>query len=276
MIEAHELTKRYGDTIAVHFQLHDRARHRHRFLGPNGAGKSTTMRMIMGLDRPTSGTITVNGKPYRPTVPRCARSAPCWSKRRTLAAAPAAPARHVRHPQHQGLLVSEVIEMTGLAGVATKASEGSPSAWASSGIAAAALLGDPRTLILGEPVNGARPRRGAENDEGDTQHRYGGLDTLEYETVARPVAAKDGPHPGSGSIHQRGRLATVGEPFVARLAFGLRRPKVSTRAGMGRKVIEAVGDNVRCFSVATRFMQRWMPAASWPNTLSPRAKRLAR
>jgi ABC-type cobalamin transport system ATPase subunit len=43
----------------------DRARDRHGFLGPNGAGKSTTMRMIMGLDRPTSGTVTVNGKPYR-------------------------------------------------------------------------------------------------------------------------------------------------------------------------------------------------------------------
>ena len=66
MIEARELTKRYGDTTAVHFLSFTIAPGTVTgFLGPNGAGKSTTMRMIMGLDRPTSGTVTVNGKPYR-------------------------------------------------------------------------------------------------------------------------------------------------------------------------------------------------------------------
>ena len=66
MIEAHELTKRYGDTIAVHSLSFTSAPGTVTgFLGPNGVGKSTTMRMIMGLDRPTSGTVTVNGKPYR-------------------------------------------------------------------------------------------------------------------------------------------------------------------------------------------------------------------
>jgi ABC-2 type transport system ATP-binding protein len=66
MIEAHELTKRYGDTHAVHSLSFTIAPGTVTgFLGPNGAGKSTTMRMIMGLDRPTSGTVTVNGKPYR-------------------------------------------------------------------------------------------------------------------------------------------------------------------------------------------------------------------
>src|SRR6188508_3752154 len=66
MMEAHELTKRYGDTIAVHsLSVTIAPGTVTGFLGPNGAGKSTTMRMIMGLDRPTSGTVTVNGKPYR-------------------------------------------------------------------------------------------------------------------------------------------------------------------------------------------------------------------
>jgi ABC-2 type transport system ATP-binding protein len=66
MIEAHELTKRYGDTQAVHSLSFTIAPGTVTgFLAPNGAGKSTTMRIIMGLDGPTSGTVTVNGKPYR-------------------------------------------------------------------------------------------------------------------------------------------------------------------------------------------------------------------
>src|ERR671938_1740036 len=65
MIEAHELTKRYGDTTAVDSLSFTIAPGTVTgFLRPNGAGKSTTMRMIMGLDRPTSGSVTVNGKPY--------------------------------------------------------------------------------------------------------------------------------------------------------------------------------------------------------------------
>src|SRR6201981_34685 len=65
MIEARELTKRYGDTTAVHSLSFTIAPGTVTgFLGPNGAGKSTTMRMIMGLDRPTAGTLTVNGQPH--------------------------------------------------------------------------------------------------------------------------------------------------------------------------------------------------------------------
>src|SRR6187399_2666194 len=65
MIEAYELTKRYGDTTAVHSLSFTIAPGTVTgFRGPNGAGKSTTMRMILGLDRPTSGRVTVNGKPY--------------------------------------------------------------------------------------------------------------------------------------------------------------------------------------------------------------------
>src|SRR6195952_4307557 len=65
MIEARGLTKRYGDKIAVEdLSFTVQPGLVTGFLGPNGAGKSTTMRMIMGLDAPTSGTVTVNGKPF--------------------------------------------------------------------------------------------------------------------------------------------------------------------------------------------------------------------
>src|SRR6476659_6236569 len=65
MIEARQLTKRYGEKTAVdHLDFVVRPGAVTGFLGPNGAGKSTTMRMIVGLDAPTAGTVTVNGKPY--------------------------------------------------------------------------------------------------------------------------------------------------------------------------------------------------------------------
>src|SRR5918996_633611 len=66
MIEAQGLTKSYGDKVAVNdLTFTVRPGTVTGFLGPNGAGKSTTMRMILGLDAPTSGSVTVNGKPYR-------------------------------------------------------------------------------------------------------------------------------------------------------------------------------------------------------------------
>src|SRR5450631_4823775 len=66
MIETHELTKKYGDTVAVdHLTFRALPGRVTGFLGPNGAGKSTTMRMILGLDAPSSGSVLVNGKPYR-------------------------------------------------------------------------------------------------------------------------------------------------------------------------------------------------------------------
>jgi ABC-2 type transport system ATP-binding protein len=66
MIEAQHLTKRYGKTVAVDdVSFAVRPGRVTGFLGPNGAGKSTTMRMILGLDTPSSGSVLVNGKPYR-------------------------------------------------------------------------------------------------------------------------------------------------------------------------------------------------------------------
>lgn len=90
MIEAQGLTKRYGDTTAVNdvtFTVHPGRVT--GFLGPNGAGKSTTMRMIVGLDRPTAGTVTVNGQPYAAHRAPSARWVSCWMPRpSTPAAAP--------------------------------------------------------------------------------------------------------------------------------------------------------------------------------------------
>jgi ABC-2 type transport system ATP-binding protein len=70
MIQASGLTKRFGDKVAVdHADFTVAAGTVTGFLGPNGAGKSTTMRMILGLDRPTSGGVTINGRPTRPRSP---------------------------------------------------------------------------------------------------------------------------------------------------------------------------------------------------------------
>ncbi len=123
MIEAHELTERYGDTTAVHSLSSTIAPGTVTgLLGPNGAGTSTTMRTTMGLDRPTPGTVTVYGKPYRQ------HRAPLGEVGALLevsAVHPGSSARsHLRSmaATHdiEAARVSEVIEMTGLAGVATK------------------------------------------------------------------------------------------------------------------------------------------------------------
>src|SRR5215217_3371310 len=160
MIQAHELTKRYGDTTAVHSLSFTIAPGTLTgFLGPNGAGKSTTMRMIMGLDRPTSGTVTVNGKPYRQ------HRAPLREVGALLEASAVHPGRSARsHLRSMAAThnikasrVSEVIEMTGLAGVATKRVGGFSLGIGQRLGIAAALLGDPGTLLLDEPVNGLDP-----------------------------------------------------------------------------------------------------------------------
>jgi ABC-2 type transport system ATP-binding protein len=123
MIEAKGLTKIYGDKTAVDtvsFTVH--AGRVTGFLGPNGAGKSTTMRMIMGLDRPTSGSVTVNGVPFAKHV------APL----REIGSLLDAKAVHTGRSAYNHLLamaathsipkkrINEVIEMTGLADVARK------------------------------------------------------------------------------------------------------------------------------------------------------------
>ena len=160
MIKAVNLTKRYGSKTAVdHISFTVEPGTVTGFLGPNGAGKSTTMRMIMGLDKPTSGKVTINGRPYRQlSAPLCEVGALLDAKGlhgsrsarnhlRQLAASNGIPANRV----------DEVLEITGLTAVAKKrVKEFSLGMGQRLGIAAA-LLGDPRVLLFDEPVNGLDP-----------------------------------------------------------------------------------------------------------------------
>jgi ABC-2 type transport system ATP-binding protein len=157
MIEARGLTKRYGDKLAVDGLTFTVEPGRVTgFLGPNGAGKSTTMRMILGLDAPTSGSVTVNGRPYRD------HTAPLREVGALLDARAVHPGRSAYHhllalAQTCGIRrsrVDEVVEAVGLGGVARRRAGGFSLGMGQRLGIAAALLGDPRTVILDEPVNG--------------------------------------------------------------------------------------------------------------------------
>ncbi|GAB3672503.1 ABC transporter ATP-binding protein [Actinocorallia lasiicapitis] len=160
MIRAQGLTKRYGEKLVV-----DRLDFEVRpgivtgFLGPNGAGKSTTMRMILGLDRPSSGSVTVNGREYRELA------APL----REVGALLDAQAVHRGRSAYQHLRclaqsnaiprsrVAEVLRLVGLERVARRASGGFSLGMGQRLGIAAALLGDPAVLMFDEPVNGLDP-----------------------------------------------------------------------------------------------------------------------
>ncbi|HEY6709365.1 MAG TPA: ATP-binding cassette domain-containing protein [Actinomycetota bacterium] len=157
MIEARGLTKRYGDKLAVDdLTFTVRPGVVTGFLGPNGAGKSTTMRMILGLDTPTRGSVTVNGRPYRE------HAAPLREVGALLDARSVHPGRSAYNhllsmAQTSGIpksRVDEVVEAVGLASVARKRAGGFSLGMGQRLGIAAALLGDPRTVILDEPVNG--------------------------------------------------------------------------------------------------------------------------
>ena len=160
MIEAHELTKRYGDKLAV-----DRLSFTVRpgvvtgFLGPNGAGKSTTMRMIMGLDAPNNGDVTVNGRHYH-DLPWPLHEVGALLEAKAIHPGRSAQAHlqmlaEVNHISRKR--VSEVLEIVGLTSVARRrAGKFSLGMGQRLGIAAA-LLGDPEVLLFDEPVNGLDP-----------------------------------------------------------------------------------------------------------------------
>jgi len=160
MIVAEQLTKRFGDKTAVsEVSFTVQSGKVTGFLGPNGAGKSTTMRMIVGLDSPTAGSVTVNGTPYRQLRAPLAEVGVLLDAKAVHTGRSARNHLRAMAATH-GIgrtRVDEVIELTGIGSVADKrAGKFSLGMGQRLGIAAA-LLGDPHTLILDEPVNGLDP-----------------------------------------------------------------------------------------------------------------------
>ncbi|MFE6610045.1 ABC transporter ATP-binding protein [Amycolatopsis sp. NPDC057786] len=160
MIEAAGLTKRYGKTLAVNdLSFSVAAGEVTGFLGPNGAGKSTTMRMILGLDNPTSGQVRIGGKLYRELKD------PLRTVGALLDAKWVHPNRSARaHLQWMARSnkipagrVDEVLDIVGLTSVAGKRAGGFSLGMSQRLGIAAALLGDPEVLLFDEPVNGLDP-----------------------------------------------------------------------------------------------------------------------
>ncbi|KAF4406091.1 ATP-binding cassette domain-containing protein [Streptomyces lycii] len=160
MIELEGLTKRYGDKLAVDgLTFTVRPGVVTGFLGPNGAGKSTTMRMMLGLDRPTAGDVRIDGKHY----------AQLRDPLTSIGALLEAKAVHGGRSAYNHLLclaqsngipsrrVDQVLETVGLSAVARKRSKGFSLGMGQRLGIAAALLGDPRILMFDEPVNGLDP-----------------------------------------------------------------------------------------------------------------------
>jgi ABC-2 type transport system ATP-binding protein len=160
VIEAAGLTKNYGETRAVDgLSFTVRPGIVTGFLGPNGSGKSTTMRLILGLDAPTDGDVTVNGKHYRE------QSAPLHEVGALLEARSVHTGRSAYYhllalAQTHGIprrRVDAMVDLVGLHDVARKRAGGFSLGMGQRLGIAAALLGDPHTIILDEPVNGLDP-----------------------------------------------------------------------------------------------------------------------
>ncbi len=160
MIEANDLTKRYGETVAVdEVSFTVKPGQVTGFLGPNGAGKSTTMRMILGLDAPSCGSVTVNGKSYRELTDPL-RSVGALLDAKAIVGGRTA-ANHLKWLADSNGIdrrrVAEVLDMVGLSEVAGKR-VGTFSLGMNQRLGiAAALIGDPETLMFDEPINGLDP-----------------------------------------------------------------------------------------------------------------------
>jgi ABC-2 type transport system ATP-binding protein len=160
MIEANHLTKRYGKTVAVNdVSFSVKPGQVTGFLGPNGAGKSTTMRMILGLDTPTSGDVRVDGRPYRQLADPL-RSVGALLDAKAIVGGRSAANHLMWLADSNGIArhrVGEVLDLVGLSDVAGKR-VGTFSLGMNQRLGiAGALLGDPETLIFDEPINGLDP-----------------------------------------------------------------------------------------------------------------------
>jgi ABC-2 type transport system ATP-binding protein len=157
VIEVRGLTKRYGDVLAVDDLTFDVEPGKVTgFLGPNGAGKSTTMRMVLGLDRPTSGTALVNGRPFG-TLAEPLREVGALLDPGAVHSGRTG-RNHLRVAARSNGIpfrrVDEVIEQVGLGRAARRRIKGYSLGMRQRLGIAAALLGDPRVLLFDEPVNG--------------------------------------------------------------------------------------------------------------------------
>ncbi|MCG8924757.1 ABC transporter ATP-binding protein [Lentzea sp. CC55] len=160
MIEAIGLTKRYGRTVAVDdLSFTVQPGRVTGFLGPNGAGKSTTMRMILGLDRPTAGRVLIDGRSYT-DLKRPLRTVGALLDAKWVHPNRSARAHLKWLAVSNGLpksRVDAVLESVGLTQVAGKNAGGFSLGMSQRLGIAAALLGDPKVLLFDEPVNGLDP-----------------------------------------------------------------------------------------------------------------------
>jgi len=160
MIEANHLTKRYATTVAVdEVSFTVKPGQVTGFLGPNGAGKSTTMRMILGLDTPSSGEVRVDGKPYHQLADPL-RSVGALLDAKAIVGGRSAANHLAWLADSNGIArsrVREVLDIVGLSDVAGRR-VGTFSLGMSQRLGiAAALLGDPQTVMFDEPINGLDP-----------------------------------------------------------------------------------------------------------------------
>ncbi|WP_433701321.1 ATP-binding cassette domain-containing protein [Nocardiopsis sp. CA-288880] len=160
MIVSNNLTKRYGDeTVVDDLSFTVRPGVVTGFLGPNGAGKSTTMRMLVGLDRPTHGDITIGGRRYQ-DLPDPVRHLGVMLDARSVNPGRTALNHLLVVGETHGIArarAHEVLEMVGLGAVADKRAGGFSLGMGQRLGIATALIGDPAALVLDEPVNGLDP-----------------------------------------------------------------------------------------------------------------------
>jgi ABC-2 type transport system ATP-binding protein len=160
MIEVDQLTKRFGSVTAVDdLSFTIRPGHVTGFLGPNGAGKTTTMKIILGLDAPTSGTALVDGRGY-PGIIRPLHEVGSLLDASALHPGRSAWCHLLSIAQSNGIgrrRVAEVLQLTGMETVARKRVKGFSLGMKQRLAIAAALLGDPPVLMFDEPANGLDP-----------------------------------------------------------------------------------------------------------------------